>query len=316
MELDVYIRRENLKFSGISMDKNEDIDSTQRKIREFFSSQLGIINSDTIEFQRCHRLGGRSDIDTKGRDIIVRFLRYQDRMKVWNNRRKLAGTNYFISKDFPGEIQKRRQRLLPVFKEAKRRQKKVSLVADKLILEGVRYTVESLDKLPPELQLTGLSMKITDHAVLFYGSDSYFSSFYPAKFNLEGKTFESVEQFVQYQKAIHTGDVETACGILNTDDPVKQHQYGKKLKPSKDQWNEIRAESFMESAVKAKFQQNDQLKSELLKTGNRNLVECNAHDSFWGIGMSIHNVDALDKGKWKGLNKLGSILVKVREDLK
>ena len=51
--------------------------------------------------------------------------------------------------------------------------------------------------------------------------------------NLDGKTFESVEQFVQYQKAIHTGDVETACGILNSDDPVKQHEYGKKLKPTK-----------------------------------------------------------------------------------
>ena len=38
------------KISRISMHKNEDIDSTQRKIREFFSSQLGIINSDTIEF--------------------------------------------------------------------------------------------------------------------------------------------------------------------------------------------------------------------------------------------------------------------------
>ena len=34
----------------------------------------------------------------------MRFLRYQDRMKVWNNRRKLAVTNFFISEDFPGEI--------------------------------------------------------------------------------------------------------------------------------------------------------------------------------------------------------------------
>ena len=316
LELDTYMRRENLKFSGILEEKKEQTDVTQRKIREFFSAQLGISDSDSIEFQRCHRLGSRSDNGDKDRDIIIRFLRFEDRMKVWNKRRKLAGTKFFINEDFPVEIQQRRQKMLPVFKEARKRQKKVLLLGDKLILEGVRYTVDTLDRLPPEFQLTSLATKKTDHAILFYGSYSFLSNFYPAKFNLDGKTFGNVEQYIQYQKAVHTGDVEIACGILNTDNPVKQHQYGRKLKPTQDQWNDQRAEMFMECAVKAKFQQNDALKKELLDTRNKNLVECNAYDKFWGIGLSMYNAVAMDRTKWKGQNKLGVILVKVRDDIK
>ena len=89
---------------------------------------------------------------------------------------------------------------------------------------------------------------------------------------------------------------------MNTDNPVKQHQYGRKLKPTQDQWNDQRAEMFMECAVKAKFQQNDVLKKELLDTGNKNLVDWNAYDKFWGIGLSIYNADAMDRTKWKGQN--------------
>ena len=154
--LDTYMRCENLKFSGIPEEKKEQSDVTQRKIREF-SAQLWISDSDSIEFQQCHRLVGRSDNGDKDRDIIIRFLRFEDRMKVWNKRRKLAGTKFFINEDFPVEIQQRRQKMLPVFKEARKRQKKVLLIGDKLILEGVRYTVDTLDRLLPEFQLTSLA---------------------------------------------------------------------------------------------------------------------------------------------------------------
>ena len=56
LELDTYMRREKLKFSGILEEKKEQSDVTQRKICEFFSAQLGKSDSDSIEFQRCHRL--------------------------------------------------------------------------------------------------------------------------------------------------------------------------------------------------------------------------------------------------------------------
>ena len=44
-------------------------------------------------------------------------------------------------------------------------------------------------------------------------------------------------------------------------------------------------------------------------------IECNKYDPFWGNGLSIHNVHAEERSKWKGENALGNILVCVREGL-
>ena len=139
--MDTYIRRENLKFSGIPEEQNESSTDTQRKIRECFNKNLGLANSQKIEFQRCHRLGSRSAGNQKSRDIIVRFLRYQDRMDVWNCRSKLKGSQIFLQEDFPAEIEQRRRKLYPIYKEAKKTRNNIFLVADKLIIDGMRYTI-------------------------------------------------------------------------------------------------------------------------------------------------------------------------------
>ena len=38
-------------------------------------------------------------------------------------------------------------------------------------------------------------------------------------------------------------------------------------------------------------------------------------DKFWGIGLSEKDLNSLSKSKWKGLNKLGNILMEVRDKL-
>ena len=38
-------------------------------------------------------------------------------------------------------------------------------------------------------------------------------------------------------------------------------------------------------------------------------------DKFWGIGLSEKDTNSNVKNKWKGLNKLGNILMEVRENL-
>ena len=74
LALDVYIRRENLKFSGLMEDDNESALQCQKKIYGLFKNQLKIVNPERIEFQRCHRLSRKTD--GKTRDIIVRFLKF------------------------------------------------------------------------------------------------------------------------------------------------------------------------------------------------------------------------------------------------
>ena len=38
-------------------------------------------------------------------------------------------------------------------------------------------------------------------------------------------------------------------------------------------------------------------------------------DKFWGIGLSEKDSNSRIKTKWKGLNKLGNILMEVRDNL-
>ena len=60
LQLDSYIRRENLKFTGIAQDQNESSRETEKKIRNIFVKKLGINYGHEIKFQRCHRLGGKT----------------------------------------------------------------------------------------------------------------------------------------------------------------------------------------------------------------------------------------------------------------
>ena len=71
LKLDTYIRRENLKFSGISESNKESASECKRKLLEVFCDTLKISNTDQIKFQRCHRLGPRSKQPGRDRDIIA-----------------------------------------------------------------------------------------------------------------------------------------------------------------------------------------------------------------------------------------------------
>lgn len=61
----------------------------------------------------------------------------------------------------------------------------------------------------------------------------------------------------------------------------------------------------MFDALKAKFTQHEDLRKLLLKTEDKILIEHTENDSYWGDG-----------GDGSGKNKLGKLLMKLRENLK
>ena len=61
----------------------------------------------------------------------------------------------------------------------------------------------------------------------------------------------------------------------------------------------------MKKALLLKFKQNRGLGQKLISTGTQYIVHNNAKDKFWGIG-----------GDGTGLNKLGLMLMEVREELR
>ena len=143
--------------------------------------KLEIEYGSEIEFQRCHRLGLKPENGKANREIIVRFLWFQDREDVWNKKRKLKGTNIVVKEDFPTEIELKRSKMYP--KMLKRQ--KCNLKVDKLVLDGKKYTVHTLYKLPPNFQPANLAMFTTDESILFYGKDCFLSNFHPARFDIQ-----------------------------------------------------------------------------------------------------------------------------------
>ena len=61
----------------------------------------------------------------------------------------------------------------------------------------------------------------------------------------------------------------------------------------------------MRVAVRAKFEQHEELAAKLLSTGNSKLIEKTSGDYYWGCGTN-----------GTGKNMLGVILMQVREELR
>lgn len=66
-----------------------------------------------------------------------------------------------------------------------------------------------------------------------------------------------------------------------------------------------------------KYSQNEDLKQQLLATGDLTLVEASPYDKIWGIGLGLDEEDYIlaDPNNWDGKNLLGKALVEVRSKL-
>jgi ribA/ribD-fused uncharacterized protein len=66
----------------------------------------------------------------------------------------------------------------------------------------------------------------------------------------------------------------------------------------------------------AKFGQNAELRSYLLETGDKVLVEASPVDRVWGIGLAADDPRAEQPSEWTGLNLLGFALMRARATLR
>ncbi|MBQ2086400.1 MAG: NADAR family protein [Oscillospiraceae bacterium] len=159
---------------------------------------------------------------------------------------------------------------------------------------------------------------MSDFVFFFREDEEYgcFSNFYPCEFEYAGQHYTSSEQFMMAQKALAFWDIEMVNCIHETNDPKEAKALGKKVKNYDDAvWSAIRPQ-IVRRGVRAKFQQNEDLRKILLETGDRILVEASPYDDLWGIKMAAGNAQIEDPSNWKGQNLLGKVLMKVRADLR
>lgn len=151
--------------------------------------------------------------------------------------------------------------------------------------------------------------------LFFFGEDSYLSNWYPAAFELDFGTnrykFNNVEQAMMAGKAYLFNDMESFRKILQTPNPRSVKRLGRKVKNFIPEiWDKYK-KYIVKTAVTAKFLYNDNLREQLLSTGNKYLAEDSPYDKIWGIGTK--SVKHKTNRTWPGQNLLGIILMEVRE---
>jgi ribA/ribD-fused uncharacterized protein len=129
-----------------------------------------------------------------------------------------------------------------------------------------------------------------------------FSNFSRHSIRLKGKTWPTSEHYFQAQKFSGTKH-EEEVRLART--PMLAARMGRDRKrPLRRDWESVKEQVMLE-AVRAKFAQHDDLRVILLGTGDAMLVEHTENDNYWGDG-----------GDGSGKNRLGHVLMQVREELK
>ncbi len=144
---------------------------------------------------------------------------------------------------------------------------------------------------------------------------SCLSQWWPSPFQVDGLQYQTAEHYMMAAKARLFDDEECATRIIACSHPGEAKKLGRRVRNFDDEtWQAHRFEIVVHGNS-AKFMQHDDLRSFLLGSGDRILVEASPVDPVWGIGLAQDHPDAAHPAKWPGLNLLGFALMEVRSRL-
>ena len=152
--------------------------------------------------------------------------------------------------------------------------------------------------------------------IYFYKNNSkygFLSQFYKCKFIENDIIFNSAEQYMMYNKAKLFNNIILANKILKETNPSIVKKYGRQvINFNEEIWVKHREEIVYNGNI-LKFTQNLELLELLKKTEGNILDEAAPYDNIWGIGITIK--EGKSGISWNGLNLLGNILMKVRDNI-
>ena len=198
---ETYSPKNNHVFRGYVVN-HDDTETPELKVRNILRSMQ---ITEMIPIIKCHYVGGH-------RQIMVWFLRYSDCERIWKNKHRLKGTNFYIAKDFPMIEEQQRKQPSPDKKTAKQlpeRNKKVIMRGDKLLLDGKVFACSDIERGPTSNQPVKLDERSNNDVIVFGGSTSAhhgLSNFYEGRFVYEHIAYNTAEQAYQHKKARLAGD--------------------------------------------------------------------------------------------------------------
>jgi len=141
--------------------------------------------------------------------------------------------------------------------------------------------------------------------IAFYstkGEYSCLSNFAAYPFELGGVVWPTAEHYFQAQKFAGTKH-EDAIRLVRSP-MVAAHMGRTRQRPLRADWERVKDEVML-AGLRAKFAQHADIRAKLLATGDAMIVEHTRKDRYWGDG-----------GDGSGLNMLGRLLMRVRDELR
>jgi N-glycosidase YbiA len=142
-------------------------------------------------------------------------------------------------------------------------------------------------------------------AIYFYSTrDKYgcFSNFSAHGFELGDLCWPTSEHYFQAHKFINTSNFDE---IRQAKSPKDAALMGRdRHRPIRPDWEQVK-DKIMYQAVLHKFETHSDIRAVLLNTGHAELIEKTSTDYYWGCGENK-----------TGKNRLGKILMEVREELR
>ena len=311
--------RNNIIISGIPEGKWETYDTTVSRIYDTIASAFSSGDIDQameearqIEIVSCNRIGKYQM--GKDRSISVTLRNYANKEKIIHHKKNLP-TGIYINEEFPLEVKRNRDKLRPIWKLAKSQsayRDRCKLSGDRLVINGITYTVNDLHTLPEDLAPYKSAQHENHEFIAFHGEHSPWSNFHQSYFEIDGHRYHSSEQWIQYSKAMLFGDSYTANKVLQSNSPHECKRLSYQINGvNNEKW---RAEGFelCMKGIEAKFKQNRDLWSMLKTTEPKTLVEA-SKDKLWGTGIPLNDTHVLNSRKWHGKGWLSEMLHIVRD---
>lgn len=130
----------------------------------------------------------------------------------------------------------------------------------------------------------------------------FMSNFAPYPFSDGSRIWTTSEHYFQAQKFLVPQIQEKIRQIVSPMDAAIEGR--NRQNPLRADWEEVKDEVMLQ-ALRMKFSQNPEIAKELLATGDAIIIEHTRNDAYWADG-----------GDGSGKNKLGLLLMQVREELK
>ena len=211
----------NVILTGIQEQQWEKFEITQQRVIDVIAEALhgtegknALLKAQQVSIAKCRRIGKyRMNFN---RPISITSQYRDDKDLLMSNKHRLPAGIY-ANDEYPIHVKQTRDRLRPLLRYAKslpEYRDNCKLIGDKIMINGLKYGINELHRLPA-------GQRMDDDTIAFHGELSPYSNFHPSPFTINGHTYHSAEQWIQYTKSMMFGDSYTANLILRCDNALE-----------------------------------------------------------------------------------------------